>query len=145
LTVNQVPTEADTRLPTGEWTGFYLEDHQPRRGWMHLYLSFSDNSVRGEGADYVGPWTISGSYDLETSVIQWVKQYVGKHQVHYRGRITANGIEGGWDIRNWNNGLFHIWPRHRFELENLYLQEDLAGLPPTILAGTVPLPRTGET
>ncbi len=141
----QAPCEPDSRLPSGEWTGFYLEDHQPRRGWMHLYLNFSGNSVRGEGADYVGPWTISGAYDLNTGVIQWVKKYVGKHEVHYRGRITANGVEGGWDIRNWNNGLFHIWPRQRFEFENLYLQEDLSGLPPTILAGTAPLPGSDAT
>ena len=79
--------ELDNRLPTGEWNGFYLENHQPRRGWMHLYMSFEDGNIKGEGTDYVGPWTASGSYDLDTGLCSWVKQYVGRHRVDYRRHI----------------------------------------------------------
>jgi hypothetical protein len=107
---------------------------------MHLYLSFEQGHVQGEGTDYVGPWVIRGQYDLIGGHVGWTKQYVGRHRVDYRGSITPQGIEGGWQIRGWNNGLFHIWPRNRFELENLYLQADLAGDGKSILAGTVPLP-----
>jgi hypothetical protein len=131
--------ESVSPVPSGEWTGFYLEQHQPRRGWMHLYLSFREGNVQGEGADYVGPWSISGSYDIESGRVSWIKRYLGKHQVNYDGTITKQGIVGNWNIHHWNDGPFHIWPRSWFELENLYLKEDLSGQPPTILAGTVPV------
>jgi hypothetical protein len=130
----------DVRLPSGVWSGFYLEDQRPRRGWMHLYLTFEDGVIAGEGTDYVGPWNISGSYDAGTGYCHWVKQYLGKHQVVYDGKVTDNGIEGVWNIRNWLNGQFHIWPRHRHDLEQLYLSDENDGFPPTILGGTVPIP-----
>ncbi len=131
--------ESDSKVSSGEWTGFYIEHHHPRRGWMHLYLHFRDGNVQGEGTDYVGQWSIHGKYDTSSGLVSWSKRYVGKHQVHYQGTITANGIIGAWNISNWNSGPFHIWPRARFELENLYLSEDLSGRAPTILAGTVPI------
>jgi len=28
---------------------------------MHLYLQFENGKIHGEGTDYVGPWTASGS------------------------------------------------------------------------------------
>ncbi len=133
-------TESDQRLPSGQWSGFYLESHQPKRGWMHVYMQFRDGKIAGEGTDYVGPWTIRGVYDLYTSRAQWTKQYVGKHQVVYEGAITEHGIQGEWNIRGWLNGLFHIWPRQRHDLEMLYLSDEQEGHPPTMLAGTVPIP-----
>ena len=117
--------ESDNRLPSGEWSGFYLEDHQPRRGWMHLYINFQEQKIHGEGTDYVGPWVIQGSYDVENSVCQWTKQYQGKHRVLYEGKITANGIQGVWNIRGWNRGPFHIWPSNRLDLQNLYMKDEL--------------------
>jgi len=45
-TIQEFKMESDNRLPTGEWNGFYLENHQPNRGWMHLYMSFSDGKIR---------------------------------------------------------------------------------------------------
>lgn len=125
---------------SGEWTGFYLESHMERRGWMHLYLQFNDGSIRGEGTDYVGPWVITGTYSQRDGRAEWVKQYAGKHRVEYRGRLGANGIEGQWNIRQWQSGPFHIWPRQRFDLENAYLEADAKGIPPTILGGTAPAP-----
>lgn len=129
--------ETDNRLPTGEWNGFYLESHQPRRGWMHLYMSFENNKITGEGTDYVGPWTASGTYDLETGACHWVKQYVGKHQVDYRGICGPNGIQGQWRIL-WTSGEFHIWPKSLHHLNELLLHEDLAQPAPTMPLGTVP-------
>ena len=49
--------ENDNRFPTGEWNGFYLENHRSGKGWLHLYLQFQDGKISGEGTDYVGPWT----------------------------------------------------------------------------------------
>ncbi len=111
--------EQDHRLPTGEWNGFYLESHQPRRGWMHLYMSFEHGKIAGEGTDYVGPWTATGDYDLESGACHWVKKYVGKHQVNYRGICGPNGIQGQWRIL-WTKGEFHIWPKSMQKLERAF-------------------------
>lgn len=129
--------EHDNRFPSGEWHGFYLEDHQPRRGWMHLYLSFETGKVVGEGTDYVGPWSASGNYDVQSGVCTWVKQYVGKHQVHYRGLVGKNGIQGQWKI-SFVSGEFHIWPKSMGYLNELYMHEDLTQAEPTVQLGTVP-------
>jgi len=134
--------ESDQRLPSGEWSGFYLENHQPRRGWMHLYINFHNSRIQGEGTDYVGPWIIDGSYDLDNQVCQWTKQYQGKHRVDYQGKVTENGIQGVWNIRNWNNGPFHIWPNSRLDLQNLYMKDELDANDPSILLGTAPIDRT---
>jgi len=127
--------ESDNRLPSGEWNGFYLESYNPKRGWMHLYMSFADGKVKGEGTDYVGPWVSNGTYDLESGACVWVKQYLGKHQVHYTGQIGQNGIMGQWKI-NASTGEFHIWPRSMTNLNEMYLADDLTEPAPTIQLGS---------
>ncbi len=116
--------EHDPRLPSGEWSGFYLESHRSQRGWMHLYLTFADGVVRGEGTDYVGPWIASGSYDTESGGCQWTKQYLGKHTVTYRGRLEDSGIRGRWKIAH-STGDFHIWPSRLREQTERYLKSEL--------------------
>jgi hypothetical protein len=127
--------ESDNRLPTGEWNGFYLERGNSKRGWMHLYMSFTDGKIKGEGTDYVGPWVANGEYDLETGACAWVKQYLQKHQVHYTGQLGENGIMGHWNIGH-VVGEFHIWPRGMSNLNELYLADDLQEPAPTIQLGS---------
>lgn len=117
--------ETDNRLPTGEWNGFYLESHRSGRGWMSMYLEFSDGRINGEGTDYVGPWVATGSYDLDTGLCSWVKKYLGLHNVHYSGKISGDGIRGDWQIRSATSGPFHIWPRGMNNNNELYLRETL--------------------
>lgn len=128
--------ETDSRFPTGPWHGFYLEDHQPRRGWMHLYLSFENGTIKGEGTDYVGPWHAVGNYDQHTGVCQWAKQYLGKHKVQYQGIASKNGIQGQWKI-SFFSSEFHIWPQKMGHLDELYLQEDLSQPVPSVQLGSV--------
>ena len=132
--------ELDPRLPSGEWTGFYLENHLSKRGWMHLYLHFENDEISGEGTDYVGPWLIQGNYDLETSTCHWSKQYLKKHRARYEGSLSDSGILGAWSIRNWNSGPFPIWPHKRSDLTNLYMKDDLDKTKPSILLGTTTPP-----
>ena len=116
-------------IPTGQWNGFYIESHQEQRGWMHQYLEFNDGELKGEGTDYVVPWTLQGKYDLSELKCVWIKSYVGKHDVTYRGTISKTGITGIWDIRESLTGSFHIWPQHMTEFDSLYMQEDLEKTP----------------
>lgn len=108
---------------SGEWSGFYLEHHRSERGWMHLYLAFEDGKIRGEGTDYVGPWVANGTYDESSGQCNWVKKYVGKHNVNYSGVCGENGIQGNWQILS--KGKFHIWPRNHPQYNELYLRDEL--------------------
>ena len=124
MSAQEISYESDTRLPTGEWNGFYLESHQPRRGWMSLYMSFSNGKINGEGTDYVGPWVATGDYDLDSGICSWVKQYLGKHRVVYSGRVSDDGIHGQWEISH-ISGDFHIWPKGMNQFNERYLKEEL--------------------
>jgi hypothetical protein len=60
-------------------------------------------------------YTVSGTYDPVTGRCEWVKQYVGRHAVAYRGVADGSGVWGVWEIRLLNGlysdrGGFHIWP-----------------------------------
>jgi hypothetical protein len=107
--------ERDPRFPGGPWTGFYLQYWMPGRHTMALTLDWRDGEVTGEGSDKVGPFTIRGTYDAATGQCAWVKKYLGKHSVSYRGVADGTGIWGVWEIRLlWglyqDRGGFHIWP-----------------------------------
>jgi hypothetical protein len=112
---------------SGNWTGFYLESHRPEPGWMHLYLTCDgEGLIRGEGVDYVGPWSLSGTFERKSRRCSWVKSYVGKHRVEYSGILGADGIEGSWRIPPFLSGSFRIWPEFRSDLTDTFLH---AGLP----------------
>ena len=100
--------ESDNRLPSGQWNGFFIESHHPRRGWMHLYLSFADGETKGEGTDYIGPWVSLGDYDTSSGRCTWLKRYIGKHDVFYAGNCSENGILGQWEIGGRNSHFGRI-------------------------------------
>ncbi len=107
--------EQAPRFPGGPWTGFFLQYWICGRNTMSLSLSYADGKLAGRGKDRVGTFTIDGSYDLATGQCEWIKQYVGKHRVVYRGVNDGHGIWGVWEIRQLgglyiDRGGFHIWP-----------------------------------
>jgi hypothetical protein len=113
--------ETDSRLPSGEWSGFYL---QPSLGQgrfrMSLALTFKDGTVTGEGRDSVGPFLIRGRYDLKSAEVTFHKHYLGMHSVYYRGFAEGQGIWGTWELLNSASGFsdkggFHIWPKGMHE------------------------------
>lgn len=106
-----------------------MEDFRTNKGWMHQYLEFADGKLKGEGTDYVGPWTLAGEYDLDQSQAVWVKQYVGKHAVNYSGKISEDGITGTWNIRGLSSGPFHVWPQRLTQFDSMYMQEELERSP----------------
>jgi hypothetical protein len=107
--------EADSRFPSGAWTGFFLQYWLPGRHQMPMTLTWQGGTVTGSGRDRVGAFTITGTYDAATGQCEWKKQYVGKHSVAYRGVNDGRGIWGVWEIRQLaglyvDRGGFHIWP-----------------------------------
>ena len=110
--------EADPRFPSGPWTGFFQQKAVPGRHPTDLELAFAGGAVVGEGRDWVGEYTVRGTYDPADGRCEWTKQYLGKHSVSYLGYNEGNGIWGVWEIRAFlglyrDRGVFHLWPAGR--------------------------------
>ncbi len=119
--------EQDERFPSGPWLGFFL---QPTlfsgRARMDLDLTFIDGVISGAGADPVGQFTITGSYDRDSGRCEMLKQYVGMHAVHYTGWAEAeHGIWGTWRTLDLDSGGFHIWPAAWHEGEQTTTEESV--------------------
>ena len=105
------PVETDSRFPSGPWKGFFLQPLLPGRHWMEIHLTFRAGRLNGEGRDWVGPFVMTGRYDLDNGRCWWTKTYVGRHEIDYDGYNEGKGIWGRWQ---WNHGPswhggFHIW------------------------------------
>lgn len=103
--------EQHPHLPSGPWEGFYIFGEGPGapRHVMHCQLQFQDGQFSGQGRDDVGPFVFFGRYNLATMICDFIKQYLGRHQVVYRGHIDELGIWGHWFlVLDW--GGFHLWP-----------------------------------
>lgn len=101
---------SDDLFPSGPWTGFY--NYRPGdRHRMDLHLAFANGQISGDGNDDIGRFTIRGRYDAATKECWWTKTYPGSHDVAYRGFREGKGIWGTWEIKVFDHGGFHIWPR----------------------------------
>ncbi len=75
--------ETDSRFPSGEWVGFFLQPSISRdRRRMELSLTFSSGrDLTSEGRDGVGDFTIRGRYDTKTGEVTFHKNYISQHSV----------------------------------------------------------------
>ena len=106
--------ETDPRFPSGEWSGFFIQqEFGLGRQRMSLELEFKNGTVRGSGSDVIGEFRMRGQYHTKTGEVNLLKQYLGQHSVFYRGYAHSGnkGIWGVWSIEYWGTGGFHIWPR----------------------------------
>jgi hypothetical protein len=113
MTPSPSSLETDPRFPSGKWVGFFIDRRLPGRHAMELVLTFNQGNMTGSGRDKVGAFTIDGAYQLSDGLCVWVKQYVGKHAVGYRGFNEGKGIWGTWELKDRGQtftGGFHIWP-----------------------------------
>lgn len=105
--------ESDPRFPSGKWAGFWTDKRLPGKHQMELILSFADSTMTGTGRDLIGTFNVEGAYKLDDGECVFLKQYVGKHVVGYRGFNEGKGIWGTWEIMQQGtkfSGGFHIWP-----------------------------------
>jgi hypothetical protein len=104
--------ETDPRFPSGPWIGFWIQKNFPAgKHSMELQLFFCEGKITGEGRDWVGAFTVTGRYELSSGVCHWIKQYVRRHAVAYKGFNEGKGIWGKWEIASHGlHGGFHIWP-----------------------------------
>src|SRR4051812_8738529 len=81
-----------------------------RRARRQLSLRFEGWRIDGEGDDMIGRFTFSGTYD-DSGSVALNKQYVGRHQVLYRGAYDGEGsIVGRWSIGEYWSGPFALAP-----------------------------------
>ncbi|MDB5313573.1 MAG: hypothetical protein JWO38_7775 [Gemmataceae bacterium] len=97
--------------PSGPWEGFWVQELYGRQPMTTFTLHFATGEITGEGKDVIGRFVFTGSYDVQTGEVVMMKQYLGKHQVWYRGTPDGEGcIQGTWSIgENWK-GPFLIKP-----------------------------------
>jgi hypothetical protein len=100
---------SEHQFPSGPWVGFYTYAGRSRKYLMDLVLEFNNGIMKGDGADGIGSFIISGNYSAQSGECSWVKQYVGRHAVNYIGYRDGKGIWGNWTLAN-SKGGFHIWP-----------------------------------
>src|SRR3954464_11572481 len=108
--MSKLPTETDSRFPSGKWVGFFLDKRLPGRHQMEILLTFAGGRLSGEGRgragklrfrggqDRAGKFSFGGSYDVADGKCAWVKRYVGKHAVRYKGFNEGKGIWGTWEM-----------------------------------------------
>jgi len=97
------------QFPSGQWVGFYTYAGRTRKYLMDLVLEFKNGVMTGEGADGIGCFVISGNFSELNGECGWIKQYVGRHAVDYKGFREGRGIWGNWSVGGGRGG-FHIWP-----------------------------------
>jgi hypothetical protein len=107
--------ELDLRFASGPWTGFFLQYWFPGRNTTNLHLTCRAGELEGEGRDWVGPYTVWGTYDPGSGRCEWTKTYLGRHSVAYRGVNDGRGIWGVWELPQLgglfiDRGGFHVWP-----------------------------------
>jgi hypothetical protein len=96
--------------PSGAWRGYWQQVGWGRQPMHDLRLRFVAGTVQGTGHDCIGAFTFHGSYDEQGTVLL-VKQYVGRHCVHYNGRYDGEGtIFGRWNIGASWSGPFALSP-----------------------------------
>jgi hypothetical protein len=76
---------------------------------MHLVLTFADYEVSGDGNDDIGNFVVIGRFDRTNGECNWIKTYIRRHDVCYRGFREGKGIWGVWELPG-DSGVFHIWP-----------------------------------
>jgi hypothetical protein len=96
--------------PSGRWRGYWQQAGWGRQAMRDLVMRFAAGRVEGSGTDVIGRFTFRGEYDA-AGTVTLLKQYLGRHQVLYRGRYDGEGtIFGEWSIGELWRGPFALSP-----------------------------------
>ena len=99
--------DVPNNLGTGKWHGWY--EKKGKKTYMHfnsLHIS-PHGKIVGSGSDRVGRFTIKGNV-YKRKQVDFVKRYVGKHSVHYKGKLVNGRITGRWNIGRYLSGKFML-------------------------------------
>lgn len=79
---------------------------------MSLDLTIRGEQIIAGGHDFVGDFSMEGSYDPSTDAVVLVKRYRW-HSVRYEGRWDGALVFGTWEIEDGDfqaSGEFEMWP-----------------------------------
>ena len=79
-----------------EWKGHYSQGGQNHEMLIDS-LRFKNGKISGAGEDPNGQFVIDGNIQ-NNGQLEFTKQYIGKHAVHYKGQRTYKQILGQWSI-----------------------------------------------
>lgn len=85
-----------------EWVGHYVQDgaqHEMKLG----SLKIKGEKISGRGEDVNGHFLIDGRI-APHGELEFQKQYIGKHTVHYKGTLNYLVITGTWAIPDYGIG-----------------------------------------
>ena len=85
-----------------EWVGHYAQDgaqHEMKLG----SLKIKGEKISGRGEDVNGHFLIDGRI-APHGELEFQKQYIGKHTVHYKGTLNYLVITGTWAIPDYGIG-----------------------------------------
>lgn len=104
-----IPPSDGPGYPSGAWIGYWEQQRLGRQAMNPLHLVFEQTKIRGNGADLIGTFTLSGEVRGDAS-IRFVKKYDGGHAVVYHGEHDGEGtIQGIWVLEH-DRGVFAIRP-----------------------------------
>ena len=67
------------------------------------HLNFNKNRVEGSGQDERGEFSVSGTYQMSSGSIEFLRQYPGDKQniTQFTGKYDSsnNSIEGTWKLK----------------------------------------------
>ena len=86
-------------------------------------------ALHQQGVEVVGIFDESqalGRYSVDDGQCHWVKQYIGRHNLFYKGYNEGKGIWGTWELvvpGASATGGFHIWPEGEADPTRPHLEE----------------------
>lgn len=92
---------------SGTWSGYWIQGKI--KGIMQIELSLQAGQLRGSGSDRAGNFALSGTYDDDTGVVEFVKHYT-HYAVMYKGTWSGRMIRGKWSFGVAPGGNFRMDP-----------------------------------
>ncbi|MBN1675934.1 MAG: hypothetical protein JXR37_33130 [Kiritimatiellae bacterium] len=134
-------SEYDTPFQSGPWQGFYVygAGRDQARHRQDLRLEFAEGKIKGTGLDDIGPFSVSGRYDVDGGRCSWTKVYMHRPMaaVFYSGVGEPEPvIYGAWALPNGDRGGFKLWPGGTGGLEGVGAREE-ADVPAARAAGLI--------
>lgn len=105
----RISTLQSALYPGGKVKGWYKQPNGVKGDMTLDHFTMASGRVRAQGTDREGSFTCLGSYATSsepsgrTREVHFVKQYIGKHKLNYKGTYTGSPgddivLEGMWEV-----------------------------------------------
>ena len=105
---DQDQEEFEISLAASAWHGWFKQ--ADNKDVMDLNMAVNNGGVFGSGTDGVGAFVVSGTHDGDSGQFNFVKKYLGQHEVLYFGQAKGDGgdmrVQGKWSIPGNCDGTF---------------------------------------